>query len=408
MLAGGLAAWRGPLSAGEELVEPVVFEPGPPADDTMDAEAIAARLDDPALVVVDARLPSRFRGEPNPIDRVPGRIPGAVSLPWPEDGELPSSILEAEELVVYCGSGVTACVPLHALARAGRAGREALRRLVERLGVAGAPDRTRLGGASRPGARHGHESVTKFPQGEKGVACHAGHPFRRVRGQTPDVARRAHSRCQAPSKKRHELAGRSCPSGPRWTPARALAPRRCPRAGRRAADDRSRRARRSEAGRPRAAGSSLGGPRSPRRAPARWRACRRTAARPAPARRSRARRGGRSSPRRPRSTRRSRSSARAWESGSRAGRGRSSARRPAAERKIPLSSAISARSSRSSSDSSKTGSGSPIRMSSSGPSCCSPQTLQTKGTTTRPPRSPGRTCRGTAASRAESAARPGG
>lgn len=120
VLAGGIEAWRGRLSAGEEQVEPAVFEPGPPAEDTMDADAIAARLDDPALVVVDARLPSRFRGEPNPIDRVPGRIPGAVSLPWPEDGELPSSIVKAEELVVYCGSGVTACVPLHALARAGR------------------------------------------------------------------------------------------------------------------------------------------------------------------------------------------------------------------------------------------------------------------------------------------------
>jgi thiosulfate/3-mercaptopyruvate sulfurtransferase len=120
VLAGGIEAWRGPLSAGDEQVEPAVFVPGPAADDTMDAEAIAARLDDPGLVVVDARLPSRFRGEPNPIDRVPGRIPGAVSLPWPEDGELPSSVLKAEELVVYCGSGVTACVPLHALARAGR------------------------------------------------------------------------------------------------------------------------------------------------------------------------------------------------------------------------------------------------------------------------------------------------
>jgi thiosulfate/3-mercaptopyruvate sulfurtransferase len=120
VLAGGIEAWRGPLSSGEEQIEPVAFVPGAPGDDTMDAEAIAARLDDPALVVVDARIPSRFRGEPNPIDRVPGRIPGAVSLPWPEAGELPSSILHAEELVVYCGSGVTACVPLHALARAGR------------------------------------------------------------------------------------------------------------------------------------------------------------------------------------------------------------------------------------------------------------------------------------------------
>ena len=51
---------------------------------------------------------------------MPGRIPGAVNVPWNGDGELPAALLEAEELVVYCGSGVTACVPLHALAQAGR------------------------------------------------------------------------------------------------------------------------------------------------------------------------------------------------------------------------------------------------------------------------------------------------
>jgi thiosulfate/3-mercaptopyruvate sulfurtransferase len=120
VLAGGIDAWSGPLRSGEEEAEPAVFVPRAQSGDTLDAEAIASRLEDPSLVVVDARLPARFRGEPNPIDRVPGRIPGAVNLPWNGDGGLPPGILEAEELVVYCGSGVTACVPLHELARAGR------------------------------------------------------------------------------------------------------------------------------------------------------------------------------------------------------------------------------------------------------------------------------------------------
>jgi thiosulfate/3-mercaptopyruvate sulfurtransferase len=120
VLAGGLAAWHGPLSAGEEQIEPSAFEPRAASGDTMEADELAARLGDPSLVVVDARLPARFRGEPNPIDRVPGRIPGAVNVPWSGGGELPSELLEAEEVVVYCGSGVTACVPLLALARAGR------------------------------------------------------------------------------------------------------------------------------------------------------------------------------------------------------------------------------------------------------------------------------------------------
>jgi thiosulfate/3-mercaptopyruvate sulfurtransferase len=120
VLAGGIGAWGGPLRSGEEDVEQAVFEPRPRSSDTLDAVAIASRLDDPSLVVVDARVPARYRGEANPIDRVPGRIPGAVNLPWNGDDELPPALLGAEELVVYCGSGVTACVPLHALAHAGR------------------------------------------------------------------------------------------------------------------------------------------------------------------------------------------------------------------------------------------------------------------------------------------------
>ena len=71
------------------------------------------------LVVVDARTPGRFRGEPNAIDRVPGRIPGAHNAPWPE----PVPDLPAGEIIVYCGSGVTACVTLHRLQLAGREGR---------------------------------------------------------------------------------------------------------------------------------------------------------------------------------------------------------------------------------------------------------------------------------------------
>jgi thiosulfate/3-mercaptopyruvate sulfurtransferase len=112
-----LAGWHGPLRAGEETVEPAVFVPRPRAGDTIDAEELERRREE--LVVVDARIPSRFRGEPNPIDRIPGRIPGALNAPWNEPlPELPDG-----ELVAYCGSGVTACVVLHRLALAGREGR---------------------------------------------------------------------------------------------------------------------------------------------------------------------------------------------------------------------------------------------------------------------------------------------
>jgi thiosulfate/3-mercaptopyruvate sulfurtransferase len=120
VLAGGIDAWLGPLREGDEEITPVRFEPREREDDTMSADELAARLGAEGLVVVDARVESRWRGEPNPIDRVPGRIPGAVNVPFTDDEPLPEEVLRAPEIVVYCGSGVTSCVPLLRLARAGR------------------------------------------------------------------------------------------------------------------------------------------------------------------------------------------------------------------------------------------------------------------------------------------------
>ena len=109
-----LSAWHGPLRSGEETAEPERFEPRPREDDTIEADELE-RLRE-KLVVLDARLPARYRGEPNPIDRVPGRIPGALNAPWNE----PLPDLPEGEAVAYCGSGVTACVVVHRLALAGR------------------------------------------------------------------------------------------------------------------------------------------------------------------------------------------------------------------------------------------------------------------------------------------------
>jgi thiosulfate/3-mercaptopyruvate sulfurtransferase len=112
-----LSGWRGPLAPGEETAERRTFVSRPRADDTIERDELAARLD--SVVVVDARLAFRWRGAENPVDRVFGRIPGAVNAPWNE----PLPAVPAGEVVAYCGSGVTACVPLHELYLAGRAGR---------------------------------------------------------------------------------------------------------------------------------------------------------------------------------------------------------------------------------------------------------------------------------------------
>ncbi len=88
--------------------------------------------------LLDARAPERFRGEVEPLDRVAGHIPGARSYEWRRslgaDGRLlPAPALRAQlegalagvpsdQSVVYCGSGVSACHVLLAMAAAGLEG----------------------------------------------------------------------------------------------------------------------------------------------------------------------------------------------------------------------------------------------------------------------------------------------
>lgn len=122
VLAGGIGAWLGPLAAGEETMPAATFVPREREGDTIGADELRERLGDPRLTVLDARAPERYRGEAEPFDAVAGHVPGAVNVPYAavlRDG-LPPAALEAEELVAYCGSGVSACVLLLLLERAGR------------------------------------------------------------------------------------------------------------------------------------------------------------------------------------------------------------------------------------------------------------------------------------------------
>jgi thiosulfate/3-mercaptopyruvate sulfurtransferase len=113
-----LRAYDGPFETAESTVESTVFEPHERTDDTIDVDEIARRLDDPQLVLADARSPERWRGDVEPLDPVAGRIPGAWNAFFEQP--LPTGLNEASEIAVYCGSGVTACVPLQQLILGGR------------------------------------------------------------------------------------------------------------------------------------------------------------------------------------------------------------------------------------------------------------------------------------------------
>jgi thiosulfate/3-mercaptopyruvate sulfurtransferase len=113
-------AWHGQLRTDHEQVERAEFVAHPRTDDIAHSPELLERLGDPRLTLVDARAPERWRGDVEPIDPVAGRIPGARNRFFQDDAPLPQDLLDAEELVVYCGSGVTACVVLHELTLAGR------------------------------------------------------------------------------------------------------------------------------------------------------------------------------------------------------------------------------------------------------------------------------------------------
>lgn len=86
-------------------------------------------------IVIDVRESNRYRGENEPIDLVAGHIPGAINVPYmtnldDEGLYLPPSELKqkylnlfankkAENIIVHCGSGVTACHTLLAIDYAG-------------------------------------------------------------------------------------------------------------------------------------------------------------------------------------------------------------------------------------------------------------------------------------------------
>ncbi len=137
VLDGGLAAWQ---AAGLELVTSIrprtatQFQPAWHHEWLVTTAALQGLLDQGCLLV-DARAPERFAGHQEPVDPVAGHVPGASNHFCNTNLDPSGRFLRPEELrrrwsttlagrdaaevVSMCGSGVTACHNLLALAHAG-------------------------------------------------------------------------------------------------------------------------------------------------------------------------------------------------------------------------------------------------------------------------------------------------
>lgn len=139
VLDGGFARWTALGLPTDDGTADVVATSYPIRFDEarlLDAEAVAARVSAGGLLL-DARGAERFRGEVEPIDHVAGHVPGAMNRPYPanlEGGRFKPAAQLADEFgallagrpasdaIAMCGSGVTACHHLLAMAHAGLSG----------------------------------------------------------------------------------------------------------------------------------------------------------------------------------------------------------------------------------------------------------------------------------------------
>lgn len=127
VLDGGLQAWPAPLTT--EVTRPAAgnFSQRPSLTRSLDVATLVA--DRCAYQLIDARTQARFDGLEEPIDPVAGHIPGAICRPFQENlkengtfrpaSELARRFPAGDDVVCYCGSGVTAAHNVLAMRVAG-------------------------------------------------------------------------------------------------------------------------------------------------------------------------------------------------------------------------------------------------------------------------------------------------
>lgn len=135
VLDGGWRGWQAaeyPLTTEVPPKKSGTFVPRPQPEMVVNYEWVRSRQTSPESVLIDSRTDDRYRGDYEPIDPIAGHIPGALNYPWldvtDDQGQLRSpeaqanhwsQVRSADDVIVYCGSGVTACVNLLSMYLAG-------------------------------------------------------------------------------------------------------------------------------------------------------------------------------------------------------------------------------------------------------------------------------------------------
>jgi thiosulfate/3-mercaptopyruvate sulfurtransferase len=141
VLDGGWAKWvaeQRPTRSGKESRPAVTFTPRWNADWHVALDQVTAMYRTGDTLLLDARAPERYEGRVEPLDRVPGHIPGAANHPYrtnlaADNTMLPAAALREQfqqelhghppaQTLMYCGSGVSACHNLLAMEYAGLPG----------------------------------------------------------------------------------------------------------------------------------------------------------------------------------------------------------------------------------------------------------------------------------------------
>ncbi len=133
LLDGGWQEWQRLDFPTDNLIPNSLkgsFVPTYQPNSIVDIDQLKQQQNKPQTVIIDARSGDRYRGETEPIDPIAGSIPTAKNVFWQEMtnetgkwkskaelGQIWQPYQDYEEIIVYCGSGVTACVDIFALER---------------------------------------------------------------------------------------------------------------------------------------------------------------------------------------------------------------------------------------------------------------------------------------------------